>query len=152
MGVEPIKTRATISRRTVWLRPRRLSKGFAAKRRLLRPREKFARYGAHFSLTRYLRASQPKRLLSALAFGSRGTALTKSSPLGLLERIKRSSIAYKAMALSLSYSSKVGAEIRLRSEVGGLPCHCSTIELFQPGAGAAIRTPITDLRSPHSSY
>jgi hypothetical protein len=37
------------------------SKGSAAKTRLLRPREEFAQYGAHCSLTLLLRAAQPKQ-------------------------------------------------------------------------------------------
>src|SRR5258708_6332582 len=57
-----------------------LSKGSAAKPRLLRPRFWFARDSAHPKLTRFLRAPQPNPGCYALAFGSRATALTQSSP------------------------------------------------------------------------
>jgi len=73
------------------------SKGSAAKTRLLRPRKKFARFGAHFSLTRskgsatqtgnefsktgfILRAPQPKQGCYALAKSSRDPALTFAHP------------------------------------------------------------------------
>src|SRR5260370_94461 len=57
-----------------------LSKGSAAKPRLLRPRFWFARDSAHPKLTHFLRAPQPNPGCYALAFGSRATALTQSSP------------------------------------------------------------------------
>jgi len=56
------------------------SKGSAAKTKLLRSRFCFARDSAHQKLTRNLRAPQPKPSCYALAFASRATALTKSSP------------------------------------------------------------------------
>src|SRR5581483_1720351 len=56
------------------------SKGSAAKNRLLRPRFCFAHDSAHQKLTRNPRAPQPKTGCYALAFASRTTALTKSSP------------------------------------------------------------------------